>query len=58
MMSEELLPVNEQAQQAIPVPDCLDTKFPINKKEVTISDKFVIGADFLKFDAKMKEVKL
>lgn len=51
MMDEELLPINENAQSAVPVPEYLDQKFPISKKEVTVQDKYVIGAEFLRFDS-------
>jgi hypothetical protein len=47
MMDEELLAVNEQAQHAVPMPDCLHTKFAVSKKEVAIQDKYIIGADIL-----------
>ena len=49
MMDDELLPVNENSQAAVQVPDCLNQKFAISKKEVTVQDKYVIGADLLRF---------
>lgn len=47
-MDEELLAFNEQAQQSVPMPSWLDSKFPVSKKEVNISDKYLIGIDVLK----------
>ena len=43
MMDEELQPSNEQSQANVPPPDSLMQKIPINKKEVTIADKFSFG---------------
>eukprot|EP00347_Sterkiella_histriomuscorum_P003692 403363311 len=56
IIDDELSQFNEQAQLAVPIPECLDEKFMVSKKEVQVQEKFIIGNQQMSIQ-KQKTVK-
>ena len=45
MMDEDIL----DKKGEVSAPECLEQKFPISKKEVSMSNQMIIGGEFLGF---------
>lgn len=46
-MDEELFAIKSDSQYNVPMPDCLNQKFAINKKEVNLQSKLFVGSEVI-----------